>query len=619
MKQIIKILSIVSFCILTILGCANRGSGPQGGPKDTTPPKLQKCTPENGATNVNSNKIQLTFDEIVLVQSTFEKVIISPPQTNMAIIKASGHKVNVQLQDSLKTNTTYTIDFTNSIVDNNERNELNDFTFSFATGDFIDTLKLSGTIIDAETLNPIPNIIVGIHSNLNDTAFISTPFDRITKTNDKGKFTINNIKEGQYRVFAISDIGNNYYFDIPTEQIAFSDSIYTPICTTEITYDTISHYEIIDSINNIIDSTNLIIDSITSKYNYIYTPSNVILFAFTEKNTRQYLSKSSRIERHKLALEFNNPCDTLPILKPLNVNDSIFTYILQTSNKKDTLIYWLTDTLAWQKDTIKIETTYQKRDDSIYWQTDTINFIYRAPKTNKSKNKNDKKQEDLTPKLSIKSNTSNSFDIYIPIELSFDIPTSLTQNDTTNYKLQEKVDTNWVDIPTKISKQDDIGLKYNIWHEWKPTTEYQLVIDSALFTSFTGLVSEKQSLNFKTKSLEEYSILIFELTKHTGKEVIQILNKDDKVVSQKSAIEAKVKFEYMKPDVYYARLFIDENNNDIWDTGNYKEKQQTEKMYYYPYDIELRAFWDVEEVWTTDELPILEQKPKELIKIENKK
>jgi hypothetical protein len=283
MKQFFKILILSIISIITILGCASRGSGPQGGPKDTTPPLLLKCSPENGATNVSTNKIHLTFDEIVLVQNTFEKVIISPPQSQMAIIKASGHKVNVEFQDSLKENTTYTIDFTNSIVDNNEKNELKDFTFSFATGDFIDTLKLSGTVIDAETLNPIPNIIVGIHSNLNDTAFVSIPFDRITKTNDEGKFTISNIREGGYHVFALSDVGNNYYFDIPTEQIAFDDSVYTPICTTEITYDTISHYAIIDSVNNIVDSTQLIIDSIVTKYNNTYTPDDVVLFAFVEK------------------------------------------------------------------------------------------------------------------------------------------------------------------------------------------------------------------------------------------------------------------------------------------------------------------------------------------------
>ena len=619
MKQTFKILSLVAFCILTILGCANRGSGPQGGPKDITPPQLLKCTPENGATNVSSNKIQLTFDEIVLVQSTFEKVIISPPQTSMAIIKAAGHKVNVELQDTLKPNTTYTIDFTTAIVDNNERNELDGFTFSFATGDFIDTLKLSGTIVDAETLNPIPNLIVGIHSNLNDTAFTSIPFDRITKTDDKGNFTISNIKEGVYHIFALSDIGNNYYFDIPTEQIAFDDSIYTPICTTEIVYDTISHYAIIDSVNNIVDSTQLIIDSITTNYNHIYTPNDIVLFAFTEKNTRQYLSKSERKEPYKLTLEFGTSCDTLPILKPLNIADSIFTYLLQTSTNRDTLTYWLTDTLAWRQDTLQIETTYQKQDDSIYWQTDTISFIYRAPKANKSKKKKDTEKENATQYHPIKTNTSTSFDVYAPINITFEWPTSLTPNDTTKYLLQEKVDTNWVDLDTEIIKEDSMGLFYKIRHEWKPATEYQLIIDSALFTSFVGNVTKKDAFKIKTKSLEEYSVLIFELTNFTGKEVIQILNKDDKVIRQQPAIEAKTKFEYIKPDTYYARLFIDENGNGIWDTGKYNEKIQPEKVYYFPYDIELRAFWDVEEIWDINELPILEQKPQELIKTGNKK
>lgn len=616
MKQTIKILALVAFCIITILGCANRGSGPQGGPKDTTPPKLLKCMPENGSTNVSSNKIQLTFDEIVLVQSTFEKVVISPPQAQMAIIKASGHKVNVELQDSLKTNTTYTIDFTNSIVDNNERNELNGFTFSFATGDFIDTLKLSGTIIDAETLNPIPDLLVGIHSDLGDSAFISRPFDRIGKTDKDGKFTINNIKEGGYHVFALNDIGSNYYFDIPTELIAFDDSVYTPICTTEMTYDTISHYAIIDSINNIVDSTQLIIDSIITKFNHTYTPDDVVLLAFTEKSNRQYLAKSERAERNKIALYFGNRCDTLPILKPLNIADSLFQYLLQTSEKNDTLTYWLTDTLAWEQDTIEIETTYQKRDDSTYWKTDTIAFIYREPKTT---NKNKKTTEEEKPTYhTFKNNASTTFDVYVPLTLSFDIPTNIAESDSITYQLQEKIDTSWIDIDATIEKADSIGLVYQIEYEWKPTTEYQLKLDSALFVSYTGLASIGDTLILKTKSLEEYSILIFELTKHTGKEVIQLLSKDDKVVYEKAAHEVKTKIEYVKPDTYYARLFIDENGNGQWDPGNYKEHRQAEKVFYYPYDIELRAFWDVEEVWNYEEMPILEQKPKELVKAEKK-
>ena len=410
-------------------------------------------------------------------------------------------------------------------------------------------------------------------------------------------------------------MGNNYYFDIPTEQIAFDDSIYTPICTSEISYDTIFHYAIIDSVNNIVDSTQLIIDSIITKCNHTYTPNDVVLFAFTEKNNRQYLSKSTRTERHKLTLEFGNPCDSLPILKPLNFADSIFNYMLQESTNKDTLTYWLTDTIAWQQDTLQIETTYQKRDDSTYWQTDTITFLYRAPKTNKKKNDDIEQEVKYHP---INSNKSTSFDIYVPFILTFDVPTIITSNDTTGYKLQEKVDTNWVDLEAKLVKGDSIGLKYQIEYNWKAATDYQLIVDSALFTSFIGLTSQEETFGFKTKSLEEYAVLIFELTNYTGKEVVQILNKEDKVIKQQAVTDAKVRFEYMKPDTYFARLFIDENGNGKWDTGNYREKRQAEKIYYYPYNVELRAFWDVEEVWTIGELPILEQKPKELRKIGNK-
>lgn len=612
MRQTLNILLIIAFCILTILGCANRGMGPQGGPKDTTPPKLLKCEPENGSTNVTSNKIQLTFDEIVLVQSTFEKVIISPPQSTMAIIKASGHKVNVELQDSLKPKTTYTIDFTTAIVDNNERNELEGFTFSFATGDFIDTLKLSGTIIDAETLNPVPNIMVGIHSDLSDTAFTTKPFDRIAKTNDEGKFTINNISEGEYLVYALADIGSNYYFDIQTEQIAFSDSTFTPMCITDVTYDTIWHYAVIDSVENIVDSTQKVIDSISTVYNHTYTPDDVVLLAFTEKSDRQYLAKSERKERQQISLEFGSKSDTLPTIRPLNVEDSLFTYLLQTSKNKDTLTYWLTDTLLWHKDTIQVEATYEKRDDSIYWQTDTITFIYREPRAS-AKNKNNKVEEKPQYHI-VTSNKSTTFDIYMPLTMNFSLPTSMTPNDSTWYQLQEKVDTNWVDLDALITKSDSIGLGYQISYEWKPATDYRLTIDSALFTSFVGLASKEEIFEFRTKSLEDYSILIFELKQHTGKEIVQILDKSDKVVRQQKADEAKIKFEHMTPGTYYARLFIDENGNGVWDPGNYKKKQQAEKVYYFPYEVSLRAFWDVEEVWDIYELPILEQKPKELIK-----
>ena len=153
------------------MGCANRGGGPQGGPKDIAPPIPIKSTPTNGATNHTNPTIDIYFDEIVLLEKSYEKIVVSPPQLKSPVVKAYGRKVSVELLDSLKANTTYIVDFSDAIVDNNEKNKLVDYYFTFSTGNDIDSLMIGGTLIDARNLNPKGGVLVGIHSNLNDSAF----------------------------------------------------------------------------------------------------------------------------------------------------------------------------------------------------------------------------------------------------------------------------------------------------------------------------------------------------------------------------------------------------------------------------------------------------------------
>lgn len=607
----ITALLFVIFILMTAWGCANRGSGPQGGPKDTTPPKLQKSSPENRATNFNKQVVELTFDEIVLVESPFEKVIISPPQSVPPVIKALGHKVRVELKDSLAAETTYTIDFTDAIVDNNEHNKLNGYTFSFSTGDHIDTLKMSGVIIDAETLNPISGIMVGIHSDLHDSAFTSVPFVRITKTDGKGEFTVNNIAEGKYRIYAITDIGNNYLFDLPTEQIAFNDSVYSPSCHETVTMDTIFAFAV-DSVSNTIDSTSRYIDSVIVKNSFIFKPDNIILKAFKEKDLRQYLIRTERPQPYMFTMTFANRCDTLPQLTPLNVSDSLFRYKVQRSINSDTLTYWLADTLLWLTDTLSVEARYRKTDfDSVYMQTDTLQIVYRRPKNRKNS------QEPASSKLFLSHNGTQKFDVYNDLFITFSLPTDL--NDTVRYVLQQKKDTLWTDLDARLLPCDSLGLKYRIAYRWQPQASYRLTADSALFIGIDGSCTHAENIIFTVKSLEEYSRLIFNLKNHTGKEVVQILDKDDKIVRQAPVSNGSVTFEYLSPGIYFARLFVDENGNGLWDTGRYKEHRQAETVYYFPYDIELRAFWDVEEDWDLNELPLLEQKPVELKKVQTQK
>lgn len=144
--------------------------------------------------NFNKNKIEIEFDEIVQIDKPTEKVIVSPAQKKMPQIRTSGRKVIVELQDSLMPNTTYTIDFSDAITDNNEKNPLYNYSFSFSTGNSIDTLQVGGILLNAEDLEPVTGMLVGLHSDLNDSAFIKTPMQRIAKSDVSGRFTIKNNK-----------------------------------------------------------------------------------------------------------------------------------------------------------------------------------------------------------------------------------------------------------------------------------------------------------------------------------------------------------------------------------------------------------------------------------------
>lgn len=605
--------------LLVAAACANRGSGPQGGPKDVTPPRLLKTTPPDNALNVKSSTVELQFDEIVQLESPFDKVVISPPQTTPAEIKALGHKVKVVLKDSLLDSTTYTIDFTDAIVDNNERNRLQGLSLGFSTGDHIDTLEMAGTVIDAETLNPVPGIVVGINNNLHDTAFTTTPFRRITKTNEKGQFRVSNIAHGSYRIFALADMGNNYRFDIPTERIAFLDSIYTPSALVEMHIDTIGSFAV-DSVTGAVDSTHFVIDTIVPHYVTTFTPTDIILKSFVEKDHRHYLTRNERKEANRFSLIFSSPCDTLPTIKALNLPDSSFTFLLQKSVNADTLTYWLTDTSAINTDTLRCAVDYFRIDlDTQYHTSDTLDIVYRRPKSSASTGKSQRhgtrkaeKAEDKVPSLALKHNASAKFDINVPLTITLPIPSVV--NDTAHYSLQIKKDTVYTPVDAVIVPSDSIGLAFRIDFDWQAATSYRLSLDSAYFIALDSTVTIKQNIDFTTKSLEEYGKLIFKIINYQNCEVIQLINKNDVVVRSVPTTSATTTIEYLAPDVYYARLFLDRNHNGIWDTGSYSGRMQAEEVYYFPYEIELRAFWDVEEEWDINELPLTRQKPAALVK-----
>jgi Bacterial Ig-like domain len=595
-----SILSLILAIVVT--SCANRGIGPTGGPKDTIPPEVIKSIPENNSIKFNKKHIEIYFDENVDVDRASENVLVSPPQKKAPEIKSLGKEITIDFDKMLKDSTTYSIDFGNSIIDVNEKNPLKNYLFAFSTGNHLDSLKIAGTVINAENLNPASGTLVGVYSDLTDSAFYKKPFFRVARTNADGRFSINNLSPGKYKIYALDDASHDYYYQ-PGEGLAFSDSLLTPIAVQTIRRDTIWK----DSLKMKFDS--IPFDSIRNVGYTAYYPDKILLQLFKEANKNQYLVKAIRKEPFNLALCFNAPLTEMPVLEPLNFNWK-GKYLLQKSIKSDTLTYWVTDSTIWKVDTMKIKMTYLKTDSlfKLKPQIDTLNVVCRKPKATA--------QPKVKPKikaLELKHNATSPFEIFNPIKLSFAAPLARWEEDSIT--LYQKVDTVWKEISVKTKLLDSTYMNLGIFNEWEPEMKYRLVIDSAAFTSIYHQSSKPFKADFKVRSLDEYSTMKIQITPFNPLAVLQVLDAKDVVVKSAPASKAGTVFEYLTPNIYYLRMFIDDNKNGKWDAGDLAEKRKPEQVYYYSKSMKLLANWEFEEVWNLSQLPpLLEQKPKELIK-----
>jgi len=588
--------------------------GPQGGPKDITPPQMIKAKPANGALNSKAKELEIEFNEFVSLDKPQDKIIVSPPQIIPPTIRAAGKKVLVTLNDSLLPNTTYSIDFTNSIVDITEHNALAGFNYSFSTGNEIDSLQIAGLVLDAENLNPLSNLIVGIYDNLNDTAFIKTKPLRIARTDEEGKFCIKNVKQGRYHIFALNDLNHDYIYNDPGEQLAFLDSIIVPSAESVIVSDTIKAPKTVPT-KTIANKTKLkeplpiVKDSVRQIRKTIFHPNNILLSAFKQKTYKQYFIKAERKDKYKLSFFFNAPNIKIPIIKPLNFTESVKGFI-QKSEKADTISYWIADSSVWKMDTLKVSLQYNKTDSA----GNLITKIDTLALGNKKENlkKKPSKVPDANQFLKVNSNVEGLFDIFKPIIFTFDTP--ILSADEKKIHLFSKKDSIWKEVPIKLQKLDSLDLKFGINYTWDSELEYKLNIDSAAFYSKYGKHSNKSSMTFKLRALDQYATLIVTLVNYNPNAIIEILDSKDEVVKRLPANQQGTKFEYLTPGDYYLRLFIDTNNNGIWDAGKYADKRQPEQVYYFNQKIGLRANWDVEEEWDLNSIPLSKQKPKELIK-----
>lgn len=581
-----------------VSGCANRGMGPQGGPKDETPPKVVKEIPQNGVLNYKGKSIQVTFDEYIQLDNIAENLLISPPQQRPPEVSAIGKKLLVAFDDEVQDSTTYTLQFGKAICDNNEKNVLEDYTFSFSTGDVIDSMQIAGIMLNARDLNPISGILVGVHTDTTDTAFEHLPFIRIGRTNSSGEFTIANLKKGSYRLYGLQDMSKDYMWQTG-EGMALCDSLIVPSVESVLRTDTLRT----DTVTT---------DSIRTHLESVYSPKDIVLLYFQENKQRHYFQRALREKQNHFTLLFGAPQDSLPTIEPIN-GDWLQYTICQYNNTKDTITYWLTDSTTLSTDTLEFTLTYLKSDSTfqLQEQKDTVRAIYRAPRINERAKKGNKEKKDV-PTLQLSCNAKSPFEIYESLRLRTGTP--IAHYDKEMIHLYEVVDSIKKPLQYTIEAADSAHANYIITYPWKAAKNYEVEVDSAAFSDIYGCTNKALQGPFKIRTLDEYSTLIVKVEPYDTCAVIEILNEKDEVVRCLPAQAEGTRFEYLKPENYYIRMFLDWDKNGVWTTGDWQTKRQPEPVYYFGGKLTLRANWDFEETFEYLTTPITEQKPKELVK-----
>lgn len=591
MKIVVKTLFYFILANM-IISCANPVS-PSGGPKDTEPPVFLLSDPVNYSVNFEKDRIIIEFDEFVQLKDANNQILISPPVEEKPDYRIRGKSLVVKFNEPLKENTTYTIFFRNSIVDLNEGNPLENFQFVLATGDIIDSMAVRGYVKNAFDLTPSEDVYVMLYTSKNDTIpqdslpYYVYPY-YVSRTTANGFFEVNNVRNQDYKIFAIRDINSNYIYDLPNEEIAFLDtmvspSYYKPVLPDSLIADSIPQDSVLQE--NIINNDTIPADS-TLKDS---TDSRFIdLYLFTETDSAQKLLDAKLVSNRKLLFAFEYPLTTekIELIEPEKEDEEWF--IKEISTERDTIIYWIKDFIA---DTL----IYKITEDTMVF--DTIDFVFDfGDDKEKKKRKQDEAEEEKTAieYLDIKNNARGSFDLNKKIRLSFPLP--LSYYNFAGFKLLEGKDTL---MPSPYFK-DSVRRIIFIEHPWKEETPYELIYPDSSFVDISGKYNDSTISRFTTKSAGDYGIIKLNIS--TNDEcmnmIVQLYFKGETLIKEDYIDESsQILYDYLKPGDYTIKLICDSNNNHKWDTGDYIEKRQPEKVYFFPKTINIRANWEIEEDW----------------------
>ncbi|MFB3390012.1 Ig-like domain-containing protein [Flavobacterium sp. LAR06] len=518
--------------VFLMMSCAKRGSI-TGGLKDTLAPVLKYSSPKNFSTDFKANEIILTFDEYVKLKNTNKQLIISPPMKHEPIIlpTTASKEITIKILDTLQPNTTYSMNFGQSIADNNEGNALNQFKYVFSTGSYIDSLSIGGIVKDAYEKN-VDNFVSVMLYEVNDRfkdSVVYKEFPRyITNTLDSLRtFKLENLKAGKYLLVALKDKGSNNKFNPKDDKIGFIKHYITVPNDTLFELELFKESQALKALKPIQASGNRLFLPYDSKQDFTNSKPKVVL-----KNNGEILES--------IVTRFPKK-DSLQVwYKPIKVDSLSMEISNENYNKKFT--FKIKDQ---KKDTLNITAK----------QSGVLNFRERFTlETETPLVKFDKSKIQLTNKDSVAVDFTTEYD-------EFD------QKLYVDFKKEPLQKYKFTFLP---------GALTDFFEKTNDTLSYKLT---------TKEYADYGNLILNLKNVKRFPIIV-ELTNKKGDAVL---------ASQYSEGETKLTFDLLEPSSFTLRITYDDNKNKVYDSGNFLKKTYAEEVFYYQKEIDVRTNWDVDE------------------------
>ena len=573
--------------------CAKIPGSISGGPRDETPPLFLYSNPFNYATDFNAQvkerrrgvrRIEITFDEFLQLKDMNNQFYSSPPMKKKPEILLYGKTIRLNLQEPLLPDITYIFDFGDAITDLNEGNVTTDFSYVFSTGIHIDSLTFTGRALNAYNMRPngkddrLPTWVM-LYDDLSDSVVYKQPPTYIARTDDMGFFTFSHIRPDTFLIFVLRDMGANLIFDTQNEQIAFSDTL--------IVVDRRHYHSLSDSMFFTSRNTP---DSIKEKIpEMIHT--DIVLYQFEEAPTRQFRRAYERKEANLMSFIYNLPVDSFEI-EILDYEPTMKWYEMEMSANRDTLNYWLTDTILVNQRTLTVHIHSPSTDslNNLTYISDTLRLNYEPPRQAATTRRRDRRNEEDAPRartpvetMSITTSVRNNGTMELTDRMTLTSSQPIGNIDPSKIIFQEEVDT--LKRPVAFSFTRDSANIRKAFIDWniKEDTRYFLTIDSMSFTSVYNVFNDSTGISFRTRDEAYYSSIEITFDSIPCPLIVQILRGErEDLVKQTILTDRNVTtIDFLRPDTYKIKVIYDRNGNGQWDTGNYIKKIQPEKVEYY--------------------------------------